>query len=282
MKGVVDRYIRRHILHKMAPVKKGFENVAQDIGALQAHVQHLHGHTSQWHSFLHQKSEALERDMQDLRNELKGHSDQAAEKVMARIDTKIQSLHVMADKKDEKYENVSEDVGRLRSHLQQIFAQYNKHIVSLHGRIKELESQSDKDLLTADQIDARISEAVGKAVEKMKEMPRPRPSIGFLEEEKSEDRSHMRHHAEEARPLRQIAYRLTPAQKSLLAILASTDQKLSYRDLAVQYGKSASTVKTILCQLRKQGVQIQEMTSDGVKRFFLDPNFKKVVLSRRL
>lgn len=83
--------------------------------------------------------------------------------------------------------------------------------------------------------------------------------------------------------VRQIAYKLTAAEKEILTILMSTNQKLSYKDIAVNYERSISTVKNTICRLKNKGIQLQEQSSsDGMKRYFLEDNYKRILLSQKI
>jgi len=80
----------------------------------------------------------------------------------------------------------------------------------------------------------------------------------------------------------ELAKSLSSSEKSVLLLLVSNDKPLSYRDVALQYGKSPSTIKNIVCRLRNKGVNLHEtVASDGTKRYLLDRQIKELFLTSK-
>jgi biotin operon repressor len=276
MKFVRD-YIKKKISTHLVPVRVGFSNVAKDIESLQQHVGHLHGHTSQWHDYLHRKSAELEKSIKEMARDQDASTTKKVRKALESLERDIGELRENIEESQEG-KRVFDDMSRLKSHLKHIFGQYNGYIVKLHKRLEEVE-EAHISLLE------KIDERVEKRLKSFLSSERESESATKKQPEPAKRR------AEISQPstvspaptsLARLAARLTPAQKTVLAILATADQDLSYKDLAVQYGKSPSTVKSILCELRRAGVPIDEGHTDGIKRFRLPEHFKKIVLSRRL
>jgi len=261
--GIIGKYIRTHISTKLVPVKLGFDNVSKDILSLRQHVSHLNNHTTEWHSYLHQKSVDLEKNLHDFRDKIDDNMSRKVSGFIDKMEDEVQDLKEEVAKRDER-QDILDDVVALKKDLTHVFQQYNKHIVHLHNKIHGFEKERE-------QLKTFVRE-------EMKKMVPPAPLT--IPERKSEVKDVI-----EPKPvfsLKDLASRLTPAQKSIIATLASTGQKLSYKDIAIEHAKSPSTVKTQICYLRKAGVPVHESTIDGMKRFYLDKNFKKILLSKQL
>lgn len=267
--GIVDKYVHGHINKKLVPVKLGFHNVARDMSTLHQNLSLIHQNSADWHGFLEQRSRALERDFADMKEQLSQH---ASKKVSSAVDALEDDMRVLQQElqKHKGHKDVQEGLDRLKGHLSTVFRQYNKHIINLHQKIATLH-ENERNMRK------EIQALVREELEKMRSDLSQRPAL-----ERAPARIEQKSEPKQVQPLRNIAQQLTPSQKQLLAILASTDQHLSYKDLAAEYGKSPATVKTLLCNFRRLGVPVLEDNRDGMKRFYLDENFRRIILTKQL
>jgi predicted transcriptional regulator len=260
--GLFDDMFKQHVDKKMVPVRLGFNHVAKDIQNIHQHISHLHTNTGQWHSYLEQKAANLEKQFGQLRADIKDQVSDHVKEDMKRMQDALDSLQQSIHKESEEKVRLDERLDKLRNNIRYALEQYNKHIVQIHSRLNE-------DKFNEERLRELIREEIKQQVPRRIEQPKPQ-----VIQEKSESKP--------VEPLKNIAYRLSNAQKHILAILSSTERRLSYRDIAAEYGKSPSTVKTILCSLRRANIPIREENDNGIKRFYLDPNYKRVIVSKQL
>lgn len=73
---------------------------------------------------------------------------------------------------------------------------------------------------------------------------------------------------------------LTVMEKAIIYILANTDMKLSYEDIAAMLGKQRSTVRSQINQIRQKipGIVDEEIEKNGKKRVFMPERVKNRVL----
>jgi predicted transcriptional regulator len=175
------------------------------------------------------------------------------------------SLYTTLQNQQNSMQSVTTDMKTLHEGVSKAILTYNKHIVSLHGTVAELKSMIES---TKKEQKERIMQPVVQKSEPKIEHVYQRPEKPPISNQ-------------EISTVRQIASSLTSSERQILLILVGTDQKLSYRDIAVNYGRSPSTIKNMIIKLKSKGIPLHESSgADGVKRYYVDDSFKKVLASK--
>lgn len=146
-----------------------------------------------------------------------------------------------------------ENIKKLENSLRNAFTLYNKYLIDLYKIVHTLKDEKKEDVETLIDVDRRLDTS----------LPEPK-------EEKEEG------------PLLNMSKNLTRTQKAILAQLMNTEQKLSYKDIAMLMNISTSTVKNHICNMRNKGFPLVEYKDEGnIKRYYLPENMKKILVSKR-
>lgn len=282
------------------PIRTSFDNVARDISQLNNYSQETRDLMSQWNQYfshnigqLHQHLsshvENTNQRVRDVHNKVDSHNSKLVEHD-SHIASHASQIEHHKRILDEHHANHAQnnvhkhDIIELQSVCERL-TKVNEHqaaiISSLNKDVKELESNLGT-------MANRYSDAMLKLAEQIKHMQTLQEKLHATPvEPKSESepktratspRSVQKENESESMTLKSLSEDLTTAEKSMLFLLASTDQKLSYRDLAVNYGRSPSTVKNVICRLKSKKIPLNEITdADGTKRYYLEASFKKIL-----
>lgn len=254
----------------ITPIKDSFQRVAFDITSLQQHLHHIYNHTNNWHTFLHDKGSRIEQEIQDIRHRIKQHKP--IESALESTQKQIHQLNQATDQQQKEFNLLHKELTQIKQHLHQLFSTYNQHIATLYGETKTLSKKHAETTkqIVQDELKQHIQQEVQHQLQQ------------HLTQNRHVEKSEHHFPSSLVRPLRETAYQLSKSQKTILAIIASSDHPLTYKDIAATYGKSPSTVKTIVCSLKNTGIPLKEDSRDGIKRFELAAHYKQVLLSRKL
>jgi len=268
---MIQKYLNTHIQKRvqvhMEPVKLSFGNVAKDIQRLDVFVKESRQLMERWNQYFLHTLDKLSRMHPDpkvidhARQVPKLHAE------IGQIHDAHTSLFQSLTKQQDAIETLRRDMGHMHENMSHVVSQYNKYFHSLFDEIKDLKAQihSQNELI---------------AQQKLVEMPQIEQihTVSRIESESSQRKQHTG-----SSTLKQLADSLTTSERAILAILVSTDQKLSYKDISVSYGRSPSTIKNIICRLKSKKIPLFETAgSDGVKRYFLDDRFKATITSGKI
>jgi DNA-binding NarL/FixJ family response regulator len=172
------------------------------------------------------------------------------------------SLYNSLKRQQDSADLVRNDLQKTQVHMTKVIEQYNKCFNTVFDQLKAMREELD----TQQKAPAQ-------------------PLISQVSHTKSESLA-PNYTPQAAKPVttvRDMATGLTTSERQIMSILMSTSQKLSYKDIAVTYGRSPSTIKNIVCRIKSKGVPLHETAgSDGIKRYYLDDNFKKVLTQGRV
>jgi predicted transcriptional regulator len=143
--------------------------------------------------------------------------------------------------------DVASDLHGFKSQVSAVVHTYNKHLSAIHGELARLKEQKQ----------VKIDE-----------------NEPFLTSSKAKS---------EPSTLKDLTVGLTTAERELLFIFIESSQKLTYKDLSVNYGRSPSTIKNMVLRLKSKGLPLIEVAdADGVKRYYLEDHMKKLLLSKKV
>ncbi|HLP80194.1 MAG TPA: hypothetical protein VK158_06150 [Acidobacteriota bacterium] len=265
IKTLFDSHIQKRIQGHLEPVRVSFGNVAKDIGRIDQFSKESRTLMERWNQyFLHMLSQ-LEKKHTDAKVIEHAKTVPKLTEEIAQLHTAHTSLYQSLSKQQQAFDALRGDTARLQASLSQMVGQYNKAILSVVDELQTLKKEV-----------ARLSE-------QPKPVPEPAPApVSHRKSEDLEPEAPVVRYAP-SNTLREIAGSLTTSERAILLILVGTNQKLSYKDISVNYGRSPSTIKNIICRLKSKNIPLHEMTgADGVKRYFLDEHFKKILASTRI
>jgi predicted transcriptional regulator len=143
--------------------------------------------------------------------------------------------------------DVASDLHGFKTQVSHVVHAYNKHLSAIHGEIAKLKESK---------------------IPKIEE----NDSILPISKQKSEPST-----------LKDLIVGLTTAERELLFIFIESSQKLTYKDLSVNYGRSPSTIKNMVLRLKSKGLPLIEVAdADGVKRYYLEEHMKKLLVSKKI
>jgi DNA-binding CsgD family transcriptional regulator len=242
----LEPHVRKQMQKHMEPIKLSFSHVARDIQRVDTYAKESRVLLEKWHAYVLSLVQNLERVQK------KGQvPDTAFAQEIKQLHKAHTALFSAMQLQQESVVKVKADVTHLHDGVSKAIVTYNQHILSLHDAHKTLA----KDI-------AQLRSSISNL-----------PQIGHKEPTHTSK-------SESISTLHELSDGLTASEKQLLVILLGTDQRLSYKDIAVNYGRSPSTVKNIMMKLKSK-VPLHEVSSaDGVKRYYLDESFKRTVRTR--
>ncbi len=263
---VLDSHFKKRIGAHLEPVRLSFGNVAKDIQRIDSFGKESRELIERWNQyFLSVFSQIEQKHAQHKVYEHVAHVPQIKSEI-SQLHSAHTALYQSLKKQNEGVEAIKNDLIHTQQQLSKMVTQYNKCMLVLFNEVKDLRKMAAH---------KPISEPKQPEIEEIqpvlhrKSESLPAPSVTTV--------------AKMSSTLRQIADTLTTSERAILLILVSTDQKLSYKDIAVNYGRSPSTIKNIICHLKGKNIPLHEFAgSDGVKRYYLDDNFKKVLMAAKL
>ncbi|MFW5852934.1 MAG: helix-turn-helix transcriptional regulator, partial [Nanoarchaeota archaeon] len=165
----------------------------------------------------------------------------------------------------------------LENNISLAFEKYNKYLIDLYRVVSEIKENK--------------TTYVSRAQTSSDVYSRPETRLDdqkMIEERKNEEYIYRKEEKEEQNkeskpPLEHYSDILTRSEKNILGELCNTSQKLSYKDIAVMTGVSSNTVKNHICHIKAKGFPIQEINDgNGIKRYYVSDNIRKVLLSKTI
>ena len=262
LRKFLDATVRQKVANHLEPVRISFANVAKDIHRLDDYGQESRDLIERWNAYFLQM-------LQNLEQKHREHKVFEHIQVVPRLKSEIEQLHSAhtalynsLKRQQDSADLIKSDLQRTQLHVAKVIEQYNKCFVTVFDQLKVLREDINQSQKT------HSESPISQVSHTRSESLAPNASV-------SSQRV--------IGTLRDMATALTTSERQILSILMSTGQKLSYKDIAVTYGRSPSTIKNIICRIKSKGVPLFETAAaDGIKRYYLDENFKKVLTQGRV
>ena len=231
-----------------------------------------------WINHLYALNNKLNQGHDELKNHHKNHDT-----VHSRD---IDNLNKWISHLKDTQKNHDSDIRRLENSIKNAFGTYNKYMMDMYKVVHSL--RADVNSITKKHQD------YDKTFEEIKSIDRTRPELlsnesapaissalndpmvnqyepKSLEAQSGESETDM---------INKISENLTRSEKMLIVQLMDTDQKLSYKDLAVLTNSSTSTIKNHICNIKNKGFPIKEYKDENnSKRYYVEENLKNILLS---
>lgn len=227
-----------------------FSNIKQDSQEQKRWINHLYNN--------HKELESLQTMLKENH-----HSHEKTHlKDIDNINKWVTHLHETSKTQDE-------NIKRLEENVANAFEKYNKYLIDLFKIVSELKnSQEDQ---------------AKNSVKETQKREKTSPRLELTEEQSYSEPETFDMEEEEETPIKHYAKILTRAEKNVIAELCRTNQKLSYKDLAMLTNLSTSTIKNHICHIKNKSFPIKEANDrNGVKRYYVPENIKKVLLSKTM
>ena len=258
----LDATVRKKVVAHLEPVRVSFTNVAKDIQRLDNYGQESRDLIERWNAYFLQMLQSLEQKHRE-------HKVFDHIQAVPRLKSEVEQLHSAhtalynsLKRQQDSADLIKNDLQKTQLHMTKVIEQYNKCFVTVFDQLKVLREDAQKQQKQASE--QQISHVSHTKSESLNQVTQTTPQrvVGTI---------------------RDMAGGLTTSERQILGILMSTNQKLSYKDIAVTYGRSPSTIKNIICRIKSKGVPLFETAAaDGIKRYYLDENFKKVLTQGRV
>ncbi|MFW6230654.1 MAG: hypothetical protein ACOC32_01375 [Nanoarchaeota archaeon] len=250
------RHIRKLFRPRDQLAKKDLEKLKDNIAYSFSNMKGDIEEQKKWINYLHTNHKDLHASHQVLHGK-HDHHQKIHHTDITNINRWIQHLHDTSRKQEEALQN-------LENNISQAFDKYNKYLVDLFRVVNDLSTTKQQTTIDV--------------------QTRPETRL-----DAQESASHMQDYnssmifEDEKPPIEHYATILTRAEKNVLAELVNTSQKLSYKDIAMVSNLSANTVKNHVCHIKNKGFPIKELTDrNGIKRYFVPENIKKVLVTKRI
>ena len=259
-----DDSLKRELSHVKENVIHSFSNIKKDIQEQKKWIDHLHSN--------HKQIDSLYSLLHDKHN----HHQKIHARDVDNINRWISHLSETSKKQDAALKD-------LEANISLAFDKYNKYLIDIYRVVVDMKSGNNtQNLDDHGRVYGRLQTRLDdqnrlESKENYDSVITPASADKVSKATKKKDTN------DEKAPLEHYSNVLTRSEKNILAELCNTSHKLSYKDLAVMTGVSSNTVKNHICHIKNKGFPIQE-TNDrsGVKRYFVQNNIKKVLLSKTI
>lgn len=261
----LDATVRKKVVAHLEPVRVSFSNVAKDINRLDQYSRESRDLLERWNAYFLQVLQGLEK--KHVETKVFDHIQ-----VVPRLKSEVEQLHQAhtslyntLKRQQDGVDVLKSDLLRTQNHMTKVVEQYNKCFNSVFSELKMVKEELQKQ---------------SKIVNSAQEMHVSRP---ILQHPHIKSESSPQVETRQVSTLKDMASGLTTSERQILGILMSTTQKLSYKDISVEYGRSPSTIKNIICRIKSKNIPLFETAgADGIKRYYLDENFKRVLTQGRV
>lgn len=261
----LDATVRKRVVAHLEPVRVSFSNVSKDISRLDQYSRESRDLLERWNAYFLQVLQGFEKKHSETK--VFDHIQ-----VVPRLKSEVEQLHQAhtslyntLKRQQDGVDVLKNDLLRTQTHMSKVVEQYNKCFTSVFNELKTVKEEL-----------AKQQKATVSAHENHVSRP-----ISHNSHTKSESSPHME--VRQVGTLKDMASGLTTSERQILGILMSTTQKLSYKDISVEYGRSPSTIKNIICRIKSKNIPLFETAgADGIKRYYLDENFKRVLTQGRV
>lgn len=261
----LDATVRKKVVAHLEPVRAGFSNVSKDIHRLDQYSRESRDLLERWNAYFLQVLQSIDKKHRETK--LFDHI-----LTVPRLKSEVEQLHQAHSslyntlkKQQDGVDLLKSDLLRTQNHMTKVVEQYNKCFNSVFNELKMVREELQKHEKMAIQVH---------------EMHVSRPN-SHNSHTKSESSPHVE--TKQVGTIKDMATSLTTSERQILGILMSTTQKLSYKDISVEYGRSPSTIKNIICRIKSKNIPLFETAgADGIKRYYLDENFKRVLTQGRV
>ena len=246
-----EEFLKKDLHSLKSNVSQSFLNMKQDMEYQKKWIEHLHSSHKQidnLHSLLHDKH---------------NHHQKVHAKDIENINKWIDHLHL-------SYKNQELALKDLERNVSVALENYNKYLVDIYRVVVDIKTNYSNN--------TPISIVNGRQDERLdvKESYELESNNSIYESDSNQFES-------DRPPLEHYSNVLTRSEKNILAELCNTSHKLSYKDLSMVTGVSPSTIKNHICHIKNKGFPIHEINDkSGVKRYFVQDNIKKVLLSKTM
>lgn len=272
IKSRKDDSLKRELSHVKENVVRSFSNIKKDMEDQKKWIDHLHSN--------HKQIDSLYSLLHDKHN----HHQKIHVRDIDNINRWIAHLNETSKKQEGALKE-------LETNISLAFDKYNKYLIDIYRVVVDMKSKTPIQNLDAH---GRAHSRLQTRLDAQDELGRGESYDGVITKTGSElnsipvavsDRkgAALKETKDVKAPLEHYSNVLTRSEKNILAELCNTSHKLSYKDLAVMTGVSSNTVKNHICHIKNKGFPIKE-TNDrsGVKRYFVQDNIKKVLLSKTM